>query len=149
MKALDILEERPEVDPNRIGCTGLSWGGTHTAYLSMLDRRIKAALVSGYFSNFEDIMYREAVCPCQYLPQVAVKFDFHDLLFGLVAPRPLYVQNGVKDLLYTPEAVRKAFREGSRIYRVLGAPKNAVLEMHDGAHEYRFAPALEWFSKVL
>jgi len=149
MKALDILLERPEVDPKRVGCTGLSWGGTHTAYVTMLDTRIKAALVCGYFSTFEDILYRTPVCPCQYLPGVATRFDFQDLLFGLTAPRPLYIQNGQKDTLYTPDIVRKAFREGARIYKRIGVPENAVLEMHDGGHEYRFESAREWFEKVL
>ncbi len=149
MKALDIPLARPEVDPERIGCTGLSWGGTHTAYLTMLDTRIKADLVSGYFSNFEDILYRTPVCPCQYLPGVAIRFDFQDLLFGLTAPRPLYIQNGEKDTLYTPAIVKKAFREGARIYKRIGVLENAVLEMHDGAHEYRFKTAREWFEKVL
>jgi dienelactone hydrolase len=149
MRALDILAARKEVDPKRIGCTGLSWGGTHTAYVTMLDRRIKAALVSGYFSTFEDMLYREPACTCQYLPKVAERFDFPELLFGLTCPRPLYIQNGIRDPLYTPAEVKKGFARGRRIYKAAGAEGNAHLEIHDGAHEYRFEPALAWFNKVL
>ena len=149
MRALDILEARPEVDLRRIGCTGVSWGGTHTSYVTMLDPRIKAALVSGYFSTYEDIMYREAVCTCQYLPGAAAHFDFPELLFGLACPRPLYIQHGEKDPLYTTEIVRRSFKRGQAIYRAAGVAGNAYLEVHPEGHKYRFEQARAWFEKVL
>ena len=39
-RALDYLLSRKEVDPARIGLTGNSGGGTHTAYIAALDDRI-------------------------------------------------------------------------------------------------------------
>ena len=41
-RALDYLASRPEVDPDRLGCTGNSGGGTLTAYLMALDDRIRS-----------------------------------------------------------------------------------------------------------
>ena len=46
MRAIDYLQSRPEVDPQRIGCTGNSGGGTQTSYLMALDDRIRAAAPS-------------------------------------------------------------------------------------------------------
>lgn len=43
MRAIDFLLTREEVDPHRIGCMGLSFGGTMTTYTTLLDERIKAA----------------------------------------------------------------------------------------------------------
>src|SRR5882762_7472682 len=43
MRALDYLLSRKEVDPARVGLTGNSGGGTHTAYIAALDDRIKVA----------------------------------------------------------------------------------------------------------
>ncbi|MGH9325990.1 MAG: alpha/beta hydrolase, partial [Terriglobia bacterium] len=46
IRAVDYLLSRPEVDPERIGCTGQSGGGTMTMYAAGLDPRIKVAVVS-------------------------------------------------------------------------------------------------------
>src|SRR5581483_1619393 len=42
IRSLDYLASRPEIDPQRLGCTGCSGGGTLTAYLMALDDRIAA-----------------------------------------------------------------------------------------------------------
>lgn len=41
--AHSLLRERPGVDPNRIGVTGISWGGYLTCLISGLDDRLKFA----------------------------------------------------------------------------------------------------------
>ena len=46
IRGLDYLISRPEVDPNRLGCTGQSGGGTMTMYLAALEPRLHAAVVS-------------------------------------------------------------------------------------------------------
>ena len=56
MRALDYLLSRPEVDASRIGCTGNSGGGTHTAYLAALDDRIKVAAPSCYLTSWSRLL---------------------------------------------------------------------------------------------
>ncbi len=53
LPALDYLASRPEVDPDRLGCTGNSGGGTLTAYLMALDDRIKVAAPSCFITSLE------------------------------------------------------------------------------------------------
>ena len=48
--AVSYLQSRPEVDPDRIGCAGLSYGGTMTLFTTVLDERIKCAVISGYLN---------------------------------------------------------------------------------------------------
>jgi len=43
LKAVSYLESRPEVDPNRIGMAGSSWGGFLTTLMAGVDPRLKAA----------------------------------------------------------------------------------------------------------
>ena len=51
--ALTYLSMRPEVDPERIGALGSSWGGAVTAYTAAFDSRIKAAVSLGGPANGE------------------------------------------------------------------------------------------------
>ena len=44
-RALDVLCARPDVDPERVGCAGLSGGGLRTVYLAGLDDRIRCCLL--------------------------------------------------------------------------------------------------------
>lgn len=53
IRALDYLVSRPEVDGERIGCTGHSGGGTMTMYLMALEDRIKVAVPCE--ANFENL----------------------------------------------------------------------------------------------
>lgn len=51
--AITYLALRPEVDPERIGAVGSSWGGGVTAYTVAVDRRIKCAVSLGAPANGE------------------------------------------------------------------------------------------------
>ncbi|HET9697545.1 MAG TPA: acetylxylan esterase, partial [Terriglobales bacterium] len=50
IRAIDYLLTRPDVDPDRINITGSSGGGTQTAYIAAIDRRIKVAAPSCYIT---------------------------------------------------------------------------------------------------
>ena len=61
--ACNYLCSLPEVDPEKIGCTGASGGGTQTWIISLLDERIKAiAPVCMLSSHFQ------GGCPCEEGP---------------------------------------------------------------------------------
>lgn len=55
IRAIDYLVSRPEVDPERIGVTGLSGGGTQTSYIAAMDNRVAAAAPGG---DIEQIVKR-------------------------------------------------------------------------------------------
>src|SRR5581483_5135262 len=48
MRTIDYLATRSDVDASRIGCIGISCGGTATLFASAIDPRLRAAMVSGY-----------------------------------------------------------------------------------------------------
>ena len=50
-RCVDYLMSRPDVDPDRIGCTGLSGGGWRTNVLAALDRRIVASVSVGWMTT--------------------------------------------------------------------------------------------------
>lgn len=55
IRALDVLAERPEVDASRLGVTGMSGGGTMSAYLNALDDRYTAASSMGYLTTMREL----------------------------------------------------------------------------------------------
>ena len=63
MRAIDLLQSLPYVDPKRIGISGCSGGGTLTAYLAALDDRLQVAAPSCYITDWEDNNLREDLPP--------------------------------------------------------------------------------------
>ncbi|MEX2453123.1 MAG: alpha/beta fold hydrolase [Rhodospirillaceae bacterium] len=51
--AISLLQSRPEVDPNRIGLIGSSFGAAVTVYTAGIDERVKAAISSGGWGDGE------------------------------------------------------------------------------------------------
>ena len=54
MRTIDWIETRKELDAKRVGCMGISGGGTCTTFSAALEPRIKAAMISGYLNTFRD-----------------------------------------------------------------------------------------------
>lgn len=148
MKAIDVLQSMSEVDPERIGCLGLSWGGTWTSYLSALDERVKTAVISGYFGTFRDMLIERGCCPCQYIPKVRLYADFPDIV-SLIAPRPLLIEYGLRDPLYTKSVVLRAYESLKRVYSLLGADEKLAMDMFDGGHMFHGVKAFKWLDKWL
>jgi len=148
IRAIDYLQSRPEVDRKRIGCVGLSWGGTHTIYTSALDERIKVAVVSGYFSSFKDILIDRSCCPCQYIPNILKYADLPDII-SLIAPRPLLIENGARDSLYTLKVVKKEYTKVEKVYKFLGISERVDIDIFDGSHRFSGKKAFDWFNRWL
>ncbi len=68
LRLVDYLETRPEFDTRRLGAMGISGGGMHTFFSTCIDERIRACVVSGYFSTFRDSILAMHHCPCNYVP---------------------------------------------------------------------------------
>ena len=47
MRTIDYIATRPDLNANRVGCMGISGGGTATLFSAALEPRIRAAMVSG------------------------------------------------------------------------------------------------------
>ncbi|MGD9613401.1 MAG: alpha/beta hydrolase [Kiritimatiellia bacterium] len=117
IRALDYLETRPEVDSARIGATGISGGGVMTQYWAALDERVAVAAPSCSTFTIGDQVANDLVlhqCDCTYYPNVH-RLDFPEVL-ALIAPRPLLILGGRKDMLFPPAGFRAAFRKTQRIY---------------------------------
>src|SRR5262249_18509908 len=52
--SLELLAQHPRVDPDRLGCVGLSYGGRMTMLTSALEPRIKVAAISGALNVMQE-----------------------------------------------------------------------------------------------
>jgi cephalosporin-C deacetylase-like acetyl esterase len=136
IRSLDYLASRPEVDPNRLGCTGNSGGGTMTAYLMTTDERILAAAPSCYITSLERLF--ATIGPQdgeQNIPaQVARGIDHADYL-EVRAPKPTLVLTGTKDF-FDITGSWDSFREAKRLYGILGFGERVDLFEYPDTHGY-------------
>jgi hypothetical protein len=135
MRTLDYIATRPELDSSRVGCMGISGGGTVTVFSTALEPRIRVALVSGYLNTFRDSVGSLAHCIDNYVPGILNWAEMHDIA-GLIAPRPLFVESGEKDNIFPVNASVESFNHVREIYRVFDAADRVEQEVFPGEHSF-------------
>lgn len=153
MRLVDFIQKRPEVDPKRVGCAGLSGGGLQTLYLAALDKRIQAAVVSGYYYGVKDSLIRLASnCDCNCVPDLWKYADMGDV-GGLVAPRGLLIETGDKDPLNgkvgSLNNVCSQVGYTRKVYKTLGCGDQLVHHVFPGAHRWCGEKAVPWLEERL
>ena len=137
IRGLDLLTSRSEVDPEKLGVTGISGGGSQSWYIAAIDPRIKAvAPVCGASTLKAQITSRtiDGHCDCM-MPINTYSQDFMDI-GALIAPRPLLICEADRDGLNTIESVRELHSHISKIYKLYDSPENIGLVETPGGHSY-------------
>ena len=148
--ALGYLRTREEVDPDRIGITGVSYGGEMAITYAALDPRVKVVVMQGYGGGvglLPGIKGTKVDQPhyCHFIPGFQQSFFQEDLAL-LVAPRPLLGVRGTEEGVFE----KKEFYEVvSQAYKVLNAPSVFQMKEMEGTHEYFVQPAVEFFNRYL
>jgi len=135
IRAVDYLLTRKEVDPERIGITGRSGGGTQTAYIAAIDQRIKAAAPECYITSFEYLLKSGG-------PQDAEQNLFHELKEGIDladllevrAPKPALMITTTRDI-FSIQGARETFQESKIAYETLGFSANIQMVEDDAGHQ--------------
>src|SRR5262245_37917228 len=133
MRAIDYLVSRPEVDPDRIGATGCSGGGTQTTYISALDPRIKVAAVNCYMNSFQTLFAGSIGDSEQSVPGfLAAGLDQTDYV-ELFAPKPWLITS-TEDDFFTPPGARQVFEEAQRWYELFDVRDHVKWVVGPGGH---------------
>ncbi|HTQ29134.1 MAG TPA: hypothetical protein VMI35_13440 [Puia sp.] len=152
-KALDILCARPDVDPTRVGCGGLSGGGMRSVFMAGLDARIRCTVVVGFMTTWKDFLLNKSIHHTWmvYVPLLPNELDFPEIL-GLHAPAAALVLNDTEDDLYTLPEMHAADQELRTIYQKAGNPERYQCSFCPGPHKFDRAmqqEAFDWFDKWL
>ena len=146
--SLDLLQSRPEVDSQRLGCAGLSYGGRMTMMVTAADSRVKVASVSGALNLLQERMTGRHSCGSQIVPGLLKHGDYSEI-GSLIAPRPCVWETGSRDGLIVPEW-DDLFRSRLRTaYASLGAENELHFDRFEGGHQWSGRLAFPIFAKVL
>jgi len=148
MRTLDWIETRPELNAKRIGCMGISGGGTCALFAAAVEPRIRAALVSGYLNTFRASIMSMSHCMDNYVPGILQWAEMYDIA-GLIAPRPLFSEGGDRDPIFPVNATRESFARVKQVYEVFGAPDAVQQEIFPGVHEFHGVRGLPFLADAL
>ncbi|MCP4887853.1 MAG: acetylxylan esterase [Planctomycetaceae bacterium] len=153
VRALDYLQDREEVNAQRLGVTGRSGGGAYSWWIAAIDERIKAAVpVAGITSLKNHVVDGcvEGHCDCMYMVNT-YRWDY-PMVAALVAPRPLLISNTDKDRIFPLDGVVDVHSKTRRIYDLYEASDQLGLQITEGPHkdtqELRIH-AFRWFNRFL
>lgn len=135
-RAIDYLLTRPEVDPERIGITGSSGGGTQSALVMLVEPRLAAAAPGTFITRRREYMWTGQEQDAeQVLPGgTAAGIDHEDSLIAM-APRPVCVLAVDYDF-FALEGTVATVKRAQRIYDLFGKPDNLRFVRARSSHQY-------------
>jgi Acetyl xylan esterase (AXE1) len=141
IRSIDFLLTLPEVDPDRIACTGESGGGTQTFLLAAVDDRVK---LSAPVNMVSFLMQGGSVC--ENAPNLRIDTNNVEIA-SLMAPRPMMMVSATGD--WTKNTMTSEYPSVSRIYKLFDAENKLKAIQIDADHNYN-QPSREavygWFA---
>lgn len=137
IRGIDYLLTRPDIDGDRVGCTGNSGGGTLTSYIMALDERVQCAAPACYSTMFHHLIDNKG-------PQDGEQNIFNQLAFGMDisaytlirAPKPTLICAGTHDSTFNIEGTWELFREANRFYTRMGYFERVGIIEADAPHGF-------------
>lgn len=135
IRAIDYLVSRKDVDPDRIGVTGFSGGGTITAYIAALDQRVKVSIPCSWATANEKLLEMKGAQDAESILYHSLKngITFEDLL-EVRAPKPALLTAVSRDEYLSLQGAREAYSEAGKAYDAFGKGENLRLTEDDSKH---------------
>ncbi len=141
--AFEWLRRQSEIDPARIGCSGISGGGTQTFLLSALEPDLSCVAPVKMVSSV-----MQGGCICENAPLLRLIAGNPEIV-ALAAPRPLLLISDSGDWTHdNPEVVVPYLR---RVYRLYRAEERLQHAHYSEGHQWGAAPRrayYEWLAQV-
>ncbi len=134
---LNVLQEMPEVDANRIGFIGHSYGGRMALFAPVFDRRIKASVCSCGSANYRDM---PGIQFDFVIPNILRHGEIEDIV-RLIDPANLLLLGGDQDewsigLTQLVEYARPAFARGLLDFEIYPGGHQFTPEMRERAYAF-------------
>lgn len=162
IRAVDLLQTLPYVDPDRIGAIGHSLGGHNALYTAAFEQRLRCVVTSCGFTGFHDYYQGnlKGWTSDRYMPRIRdvyennpdkMPFDFHEVL-AAIAPRGLFVNAPLHDANFDNAGVRKVIAAVEPVYALQNAQAQLVTCYPDCEHDFPDAirtEVYEWLERQL
>ncbi|WP_073207017.1 alpha/beta hydrolase family protein [Xylanibacter ruminicola] len=156
MAGTEYLAQMPEVDANRIGCTGWSMGAYRAWMLSALSDRIKVGTAICWMVTTDEQMgfkydRTENGGFANCFPGLRRWLDYPHVA-SIACPKPMLFINGSQDKLFPVAGVEKAFSTMHDTWKSQGADDKLETEIWDMPHSCPLKAqqrVLDFFDKYL
>ena len=145
VRALDVLESLPFVQPDKFGAIGHSLGGHNAVYSALFDDRIKVIVSSCGLDSYSDYMHGNITgwTSDRYMPKLLeyrervdqIPFDFHEMIAAL-APRPVLISAPLSDTNFQWQSVDRIAEAARPIFQLAGATHKLVVVHPDCDHDF-------------
>lgn len=147
--SLSFASQREDVQPDRVACVGLSYGGRMTMMATALEPRIKVAVISGALNVFQErAMSGGYSCGAQVIPGLLEWGDTPEI-GSLIAPRPCMWEIGSRDGLIVKGWAEQAIERLQRAYDASPNPKHLQFHRFEGGHRWDGETARDLLAKHL
>ncbi|MBD3187494.1 hypothetical protein GF325_11735, partial [Candidatus Bathyarchaeota archaeon] len=147
-RSIDYLSGLDEVN-GKYGVIGQSGGGTTAAFSSVLDPRLDASVVSGYFCSWRHSTFAMHHCACNHVPSIMQYLDLPDIMAAR-APQPTFIVSGDRDPIFPQVGVQLGYRKLKEVYAMLGKEGNLGIDViPNTGHVFRGDHAYPWLDEIL
>lgn len=155
MRCIDLLQSKSYVDADRIGVIGHSLGGHNSIFVAAFDSRIKVAVSSCGWTQFEYYSIGEAAekkyggrlgpwAQTRYMPFMKTKFELDDRripfnfdkAIAAIAPRAFFSVSPSRDSNFDYKGVEAGIALVKPVYDSLGAADKLQVRYPDAEHDF-------------
>jgi neutral ceramidase len=145
-RGVDLLIQRQDVDPERIGAIGHSLGGHNSMFVGVFDPRIKAVVSScgwdpfhfyygGKIAGWASDRYMPRIREIYGLNPDLMPFDFYEVA-AAIAPRAFFSNSPLRDSNFVADGVKQAETKVRSVYKLLGVEDRLVVAYPDAEHDF-------------
>lgn len=129
-RSIDYLSTLDEIDADKIGMMGLSYGGFFSLYTAASEKRIKAVYSAASFND------RNKVCFADWSWTNSAKLFSDAEVVGLCVPRKVFIDVGMEDAVFDYRPSQTEAERAKEYYTYYGAEGNFKYNLWHGEHRF-------------
>ena len=141
IRSAEFLQGLPEVDPDRIGCVGLSMGSNRAWHLAAATDIVKAGAAICWMGDTQELMQpgnnqtKGQSAFSMLHPGLRNALDYPDVA-SIACPKPMLFFNGAQDSLFPLPGVERAYSKLQEVWLSQGVEERLICKVWDVQHVF-------------